>query len=359
MAAPQVLVAGVGVVGLSAAYYLSGRGFGVQILDPGPFPTPTTCASLGVLTHFNGGDDPYSQLYCQGHALHADLAAHLRDQTNIDVGWRPLGGIDLACTEAELAELRQLLAFNLERGCPAQWVEGEALRQLEPHLSARVLAGLYFPTDQRVDPEALCRALLQAAQQQGARLNLGETIEAFAQQGEEVQIRTRSAEYRADFLVLATGAWTGELAQRQGLSLPVRPVQGQHCRFSGGGVRHILRHQGAHLVPAGDELIVGATVEEVGFDLQTTPQAAEHFTQLCQQVLVQPVQLLGQRAGLRPKPKGGRPHIGSLQAQPRVLVAAGHYKNGVLLGPLTGRLLADWITTGQPPPGLERFAPER
>lgn len=358
MAAPQVLVAGAGVVGLSAAYYLSGRGFGVQILDPGPFPTLTTCASLGVLPHCNGGDDPFSQLYRQGHALHADLAARLREQTGMDVGWRPLGGLDLACDEAELAELRQLLAFNLERGCPAEWVEGEALRQLEPHLSNQVLAGVYFPTDQRVDPEALCRALLQAAQQQGTRL-VAERVEAFAQEGESVRVRTRTGEHRADFLVLATGAWTGELAQRHGLSLPVRPVRGQHCRFTGGQLRHVLRHQGTHLVPAGEEIIVGATVEETGFDTQTTPQAAEHFTRRCQRVLDLPVQLLAARAGLRPKPKGGRPHLGSLRDQPRVLVAAGHYKNGILLGPLTGQLLADSIEKGHPPGDLQRFAPER
>ncbi|MBI2503126.1 MAG: FAD-binding oxidoreductase [Candidatus Latescibacteria bacterium] len=360
MAAPQVLVAGAGVVGLSTAYYLSGRGFSVQILDPGPFPSPTTCASLGVLTHFNGGDDPYSQLYRQGHALHAELAARLRDQTGIDVGWRPLGGVDLACSETEIAEARQLLAFNLERGCPAEWVEGEDLRQLERSLSARVLAGVYFPTDQRVDPELLSRALLQAAQEQGARLSLGEGVEEFAQQGQGVRVRTRAGEHRADFLVLAIGAWTGELAQHQGLSLPVRPVRGQHCRFTGGTeLRHVLRHQGIHLVPAGEEILAGATVEETGFDTQTTPQAAEHFIHLFSQVLDLPARLLGQRAGLRPKPKGGRPHLGPLQAQPRVFVAAGHYKNGVLLGPLTGQLLADWIATGRPPFDLQRFAPER
>lgn len=360
MATPQVLVAGAGVVGLSAAYYLSGRGFGVHLLALGPFPSSASSASLGVLTHFNGGDDPYSRLFRQGHALHAELATRLCDQTGIDVGWRPLGGLDLVCAEAEIAEARQLLAFNLERGCPAEWVEGEALRQLEPGLSAQVLAGVYFPTDQRVDPEQLCRALLEGARLQGASFSLGEGVEEFAQQGEEVWVRTQAGQRRADFLVLATGAWTGELAQRHGLSLPVRPVRGQHCRFSGGGsLRHLLRYQGVHLVPAGEVLIAGATVEETGFDTQVTLEAAERFARLCQQVLDLPVELLGQRAGLRPKPKGGRPHLGPLQAQPRVLVAAGHYKSGILLGPLTGQLLADWIGTGQPSLDLHRFAPER
>jgi glycine oxidase len=355
----QVLVAGAGVVGLSAAYYLSQRGFQVLLLDPGPFPSAATCASLGVLTHFNGGDDPFSQLYRQGHALHADLAERLRGETGLDVGWRPLGGMDLACGETEVAAARQLLAYNLERHCPAEWVEGEALRRLEPALSDQVLAGVYFPTDQRVDPEALCLALWQAARQRGARLSLGERVETFAQQGGEVLVRTGAAERRAEYLVLAAGAWTGELGERSQVRVPVRPVRGQHCRFAGPLLRCVLRWGGAHLLPAGEELIAGATVEEAGFEAGTTQEAAGHFAQLCRQVLARPVRLLGQRAGLRPKPRGGRPHLGPLRDQPRVLVAAGHYKNGVLLGPLTGQLLAEWIETGRPPLDLERFAPER
>lgn len=359
MAGPQVLIAGAGVIGLSAAYYLSGRGWRVQLLDPGPFPSSATLASLGVLTHFNGGDDPLSRLYRQGHALHADLAARLREQTAIDVGWRPLGGLDLAADESGIAELRDLLAYNRERACPAEWVEGAQLRQLEPNLAGRILAGVHFPTDHRVDPGQLCRALLQAAQQQGAGLSLGEGIEAFGQDGQGVWVRTRGAEYRAEYLVLATGAWTGSLGEAQGLSLPVRPVRGQHCRFTGPPVHHLLRYQGGHLLPAGGELVAGATVEETGFALETTAAAAERFSDLCAQLLARPVHLLSQHAGLRPKPKGGRPHLGPLRDQPRVLVAAGHYKSGILLGPLTGQLLADWIETGGPPAEMRRFAPQR
>jgi len=347
------------VIGLSAAYYLSARGFRVHLLDPGPFPSAATRASLGVLTHCNGGDDPFSRLYRQGHALHAHLAAQLHTETGLDVGWRPLGGLDLACTEAEIPTLRAELAYNQERNCPAEWVEGEALRHLEPTLSPQVLAGVYFPTDQRVDPEALCRALWQAAQARGARFSTGEGVEEFAQEGEGVRVRTRSAEHRADFLVLATGAWTGALGEGKGVGVPVRPVRGQHCRFVGPPLRHILRWGGAHLLPAGGELVAGATVEEVGFETATTPEAAAHFSQLCGQLLDHPLRLLEQRAGLRPKPKGGRPHIGPLREQSRVLVASGHYKNGILLGPLTGLLLAEWIAQGRPPFDLERFAPQR
>lgn len=358
MAAPSVLVAGAGIAGLSAAYYLSSRGFCVEILDAGAPPSPTTSASLGVLTHFNGGEDPYSTLYRDGHALYAPLAAQLREETGIDIGWCPLGGIDLVFTEAEAEEARQLLRFNQERGCPAEWLEAGDLRQLEPHLSAQVQGGVYFPGDQRVDPEQLSQALLRAAQQRGARLCCDEPVTGFAPQGEWVQVQTRAGARQAEFLVLAAGAWTGDLGQRCGARIPVRPVRGQRACFAGGGaLRHVLRYAGLHLVPSTDQILVGATVEEVGFALETTAEASSRFEQFFCQVLDLPPEGRGMRAGLRPKPKGGRPIIGPLA--PRVFATTGHYKNGILLGPITGQVLAEWLEAGQPPRDMSRFAVER
>lgn len=360
MAAPQVLVAGAGVVGLSCAYYLSSRGLGVEIIEAGPFPSPTTAASLGVLTHFNGGADPYSTLYRDGHALYAGLAAQLREETGIDIGWRPLGGIDLAFSEEEAQEARQLLRFNQERHCPAEWLTAADLRRLEPRLSARAQAGVYFPMDHRVAPEQLARALLKGAQQRGAHLRCGEPVEGFAQLGDGVQVQTRTGVRQAEFLVLAAGSWTGELGQRGGAEIPVRPVRGQHGCFAGGAeLRHVLRWAGFHLVPSWDQIIAGATVEEVGFALETTAEAASRFEEFFCQVLDLPPVRRGVRAGLRPKPRGGRPLIGPLQSQPRIFVAAGHYKNGILLGPLTGQILGEWIGTGQPPRDMSAFAVER
>ncbi len=360
MAAPRVLVAGAGVVGLSCAYYLSTRGFRVEILDAGAPPSPTTSASLGVLTHFNGGPDPYSALYRDGHALYSGLAAQLREETGADIGWRPLGGIDLAFSEGEEEELRQILRFNQERGCPAEWLEAPDLRRLEPRISPQARAGVYFSGDHRVDPVCLAQALLKAARQRGAQMRCGEPVEGFAQQGQGVRVQTRQGVRQAEFLVLAAGSWTGELGRRCGAQIPVRPVRGQHCSFAGGGeLHHVLRCAGLHLVPSGEQIIVGATVEEAGFEIETTAEAAGQFGEFFSRVLDLPPVRRGARAGLRPKPKGGRPIIGPLPGQDRVFAATGHYKNGILLGPLTGQVLAEWLGTGRPPRNMSAFSVER
>ena len=356
---PRVLVAGAGIVGSCAAFFLACRQARVQLIDRDPDPSATTRASLGVLTHFREGDDPYSTFYRDAHALHRELAPQLREETGIDVGWRALGGIDLAFGEAEAEEV---MAGLRDRGgrCRWEWLEHDKVLRLEPMVSSRVSGGVFFPDDHRVDPQALGLALRTAARQRGAGILLGSQllrIEA-DDNGVNARIRegNRSREERFDCAVLAAGSWTGELIAEAAGGPRIRPVRGQHCRYRGGTeIGHVLRWDSHHLVPSGDAIVVGATVEDAGFDTRTTEAAVSGFTAVFRRVLdLEPV-LLSQRAGLRPKPRKGRPVIGPVDPSARLFVASGHYRNGVLLGPLTGEVLADWIVGGRPPRDMSLF----
>jgi glycine oxidase len=356
-----VLVVGGGVVGRSVAYYLALRDIEVHIIDAGPDVSSTTRASLGVLTHFNGGDNPYSALYRDGHASYEELAVQLQAETGVDIGWRPLGGIDLILSDEDEAAARELLRFNRERGCVAEQVDAAELRRLEPLISTEVRGGVYFPGDHRVDPEKLAQGLLRAVEQRRGRLFSGESLEGFEESSARgVVVRTNRGTRAAEFLVLAAGSWSGLLGERLGVSIPVRPVRGQHSRFGpGAAVRHVLRHGGHQLVAAAGQVIVGATTEDVGFDTETTATAARLFEGAWRQLLEVQPEPVEQRAGLRPKPRGGRPLIGPLSAHPRILVATGHYKNGILLGPITGQVISEWIVEGRPSRDMAYFAAER
>lgn len=350
-----VLVVGAGIIGRSTAYFLARQNAQVTLLDEGiATGSPTSRASLGVLTHCNGGDNPYAQLLRDGHALHARLARDFDEDLGADVGWRPLGGIELF---ADPSQLESVWHFNRARGCRVERLDARALRAAEPALDGD--EGLYFADDHRVDPLKLGAVLWAAAAQRGASTAWGERVWRVAQAGETVEVATTRGTHRADFAVLAAGAWTSGLAAQLGARVALRPVRGQQARFTGAPLRHLVRVNGRHLIPDGGETVVGSTVEEVGFRLETTRAAAGQFAAEVRSALGRPLPLSRQQAGLRPKPRGGRPLIGPLTDAPRVFVATGHYKNGVLLGPITGQIVACWIAAGTPGRDMRRFAPER
>ena len=356
LAGARVLVVGAGIIGRSTAYFLARQGAKVVLLDEGiAAGSPTSRASLGVLTHCNGGDNPYAQLFRDGHALHARLARDLEEDIDADVGWRPLGGIELF---ADASQLEEVWRFNRARGCRVERLDERALRGAEPALDGGC-EGLYFADDHRVDPLKLGAALWAAAAQRGASAAWGERVWRIAQEGEAVEVATSRGTHRADFAVLAAGAWTTGLAAQLGARVALRPVRGQQARFAGAPLRHLVRVNGRYLIPDGGETIVGSTLEEVGFRLETTRAAAAEFTAQIRSALGRCLPLSRQQAGLRPKPRGGRPLIGPLTDAPRVFVASGHYKNGVLLGPITGQIVARWIAEGTPGRDMRRFAPER
>jgi glycine oxidase len=157
-----------------------------------------------------------------------------------------------------------------------------------------------------------------------------------------------------DVAVVTTGAWIGELVP----SVRVRPIRGQSGRFPGVRVRHVVRWGGQHALPDGDDTLVGGTVEEAGFDLSTTDEARQELSVWCAR-LFEPTPSLGQlRAGLRPKPRRGRPVITPLGTE-TLFVASGHYKNGILMAPHTGQVLARWIMKGSPGRDMSPFTIER
>lgn len=360
---PRVLVVGAGILGAAVAHALARAGAAVVAIDRDDDPSAATRASLGVLTHANGGDDPLSSFYRDSHALHAPLARQLRAETGIDVGWRPLGGIDLAFGAEEAQELHAWIAFNQARGARAEWLDERQLRDAEPALSPRAVGGALFADDARVDPERLRAALQAAAVGRGAGFELGTALTGMVADAGGVTCQTANAAGRQtrrwDAVVIAAGSWSDDVARQAGSAVAVRPVRGQSCRFAGSRVRRIVRWGGFHILPADGELLVGGTVEDVGDDAATTDGARRQLSEWAARVLARAPSFVSQRAGLRPKPRKGRPVIGPLPGAARVIAATGHYKNGVLMGPLTGQVVARWIAAGDPGRDMSCFAVRR
>ena len=359
----RVLVAGAGIVGRSVAYYLARAGVSVVVADRDPRPSAATRASLGVLTRPTGGQDPLSSFYRDSHTLHQRLSEQLREEAGLDAGWRPLGGLDLAFDDVEAEGLRSLLEENRARGVRAEWLDGRQLREAEPALSEAAAGGAYYPGDQRVDPPTLASVLQEAAEGRGARFAFGVAVGGLRQGpgGVECDLHDANGSRRTTFdaAVIAAGSWSADLAASAAGKLRVRPVRGQSGLFAGDPVHHVVRCSGGHVLPAPGGLLVGGTLEETGFDASTTPAAGRQLSALCGRVLARPPVLRRQHAGLRPKARQGRPLIGPVPGAEGLWAATGHYRTGVLMGPLTGRVLARWITTGDPGREMSPFRVDR
>ncbi len=358
----RVLVVGAGIIGRSIAYYLCRAGAHPTLIEvsEGPSDSEASRASLGVLTHFSGGASTYALFIRDSHAAHEPLAGELADETGIDVGWRPLGGIDLVIDDEGEEQVESLWREGCARGVPLERLAAADVQKMEPSVSRVVRWGLFFPEDQRVAPLLLGKALLEGAVSRGAQVHYDERLLQIEERADgSLVAQTSRAKRSADFVVLATGAWTAHLAESLGATVPVRPVRGQHGCFAGPALRHVLRQGGHQLLSSARGTLVGATAEDVGFINETTAAAACALGAVHAQLLRGPCILHSQGAGLRAKPKAGRPMIGPLANHPRIFIATGHYKNGVLMGPLTGQIVARWMLTGDPGRDMQPFVPER
>jgi len=358
----RVLVVGAGIIGRSLAYYLSKAGANVVLIDAGGGISCASRASLGVLTHYSGGFSGYGLFIRDSLAMHESLSYELLDATGIDVGWSRLGGIDLAFDEGDERKIQSLYEEGCGYGIALERLDPEQIFKIDASVSRSVRSGLFFFDDQRVDPLKLGRALLKAAIEAGTVVHWGERLlEVEHCAFHDIAVKTSCARRRADILILASGAWTRGLADQLGASINVRPVGGQYACFSGVSPRLVLRHKGFQLIPDDIGVRVGATTEGVGFIPQSTCQGESSLASIYMRTLKSSSsgRSIARGVGLRSKPKKGRPMIGPLREHKSVFVATGHYKNGVLMAPLTAKVISDWISFGDPRRDMGPFFPER
>jgi glycine oxidase len=362
----DVVVVGGGVIGSAVAYYLTKAGASVTLVERDGLAGEASGAAAGMLAppQEATASGAFRDLCRAAVDVYPSLMAALRDETGVDVQYRDSGLLLLAETEARAQALRTVVRWQRELGLSLEWVEGEPLHRLEPVLSNGVLGAAYSPDVRHVNPGFLTRALAQAAANRGASLELGTAVTGFVCRGSRVEgIRTDGGDsIAADQVVLAAGSWTRQMARRLGVDVPTPPMRGQMLAYQYTAARHILWGDDGYLVPkAGGFLFVGATVEDVGFRPRTTRRGLAGLRRMAATVV--PALRFHEEAsawaGLRPGSPDGLPIIGPLPGWPNACVASGHFRNGILLGPLTGRLIAQLVTQGQTEMPLEAFSPRR
>ncbi|MBI2911984.1 MAG: glycine oxidase ThiO [Chloroflexi bacterium] len=363
---PPVVIVGAGVIGCATACELGRRGVPSLVLDAAAEPGEASRAAAGMLSPPSETALP-APLYELGLAslrLFADLAPDLKERTGIDVGYRILGKLRLALSEAEVPELRAAANWQAKVGWPRTWLEGQALADAEPQ-AARAVAGILSQVEGQVNPARLLAALRSAATGMGARFQTGVQVTGLVGDGGRVRgvVSATGERYAGDQVVLAAGAWTGAMGRWCGQEWPLEPVRGQIAALEMLPLpvqRPVFGPHGFAL-PRDGLVLVGSTVERAGFDPRVTVEGLESVLSTGQG-LVPALAGASYRtswAGLRPGTADGRPLLGAVGGWEGLFVATGHFRSGIVLAPITAQIMADLICDGRTNVDLEPFSPVR
>jgi glycine oxidase len=368
----DAVVIGAGIVGLSCAWRAAQRGMAVLVLDreqPGAGASGVAAGMLAPVTEAEFGEQRLLALNLESAALWPGFSAELAERSGAATGYRESGALVVAVDRDDAEEIRRLHELQRSLGLEAEWLSGRACRRLEPGLSPRVAGGVHAPQDRHVDPAAVIAALVRALEAAGGEVVVDAADVSVEISGDRVTgVRTKGGQrVSAGQVVPAPGCSSAELA---GLPPdarpPVRPVKGQILRLrlrrgAGPVAERIVRTPRCYVVSRGDgRVVVGATVEERGYDTAVTADGVFRLLEAAREALpdVGELELVEAGAGLRPGSPDNAPLIGT-GALEGLVWATGHYRNGVLLAPLTAEAVAELLTTGEVPPTLRDFAPER
>jgi glycine oxidase len=361
----RVLVAGAGVIGCAIAHELARRGALVTIADPRPVGGGATQASAGMLVPYHEVEHagPFLTLAERSLALYDGFIERLReDAPDADIDYARTGTLEVALDDDGAAALDRQASVLRAARVECQRLDGAAARAMEPQLASGVTGALLVATHGFVAQEAMTDALARAAIARGASV-VGQAVCAIRRSGPTLIADTDKGSIEADRVVVAAGSWSGQL--RVGSDPPpVRPIRGQLLRLDWprAPLARIVWGPRCYLVPRRDgTLLVGATVEDVGFDERATVAAVRDLMDAACEVLPDGWRagFKEARVGLRPAAPDGLPIIGRSAGPDDVVYATGHYRNGVLLAPITAQLVADLVLENREDPLLESFSPNR
>ncbi|CAH1672786.1 MULTISPECIES: glycine oxidase ThiO [unclassified Chelatococcus] len=354
----EVAIIGAGVIGLSIAWRLAQRGLPVTVFDKGEAGQGASHAAAGMLAacaEIEPSEERLLTLNRASQALWPAFAAELEAASGLPVELRTEGTLMVALTADDAAKLRNHAELQGRLGLPVSWLSGRDLRRLEPALAPGVAGGVSSPEDHQVDNRKLAQALRVAALRAGVTLVENTPIEGLSlKDGRVAGVITAAGLREAGRVVLAAGPWSRGIPGLPAEARPaVRPVKGQMLALAMDPAAPLLRHvvwaPGVYLVPRLDgRLIVGATVEEKGFDTAITAGGLLSLLHAAWRALpgIEELPVLETWVGHRPGSRDDAPIFGAGPVE-GLVYATGHHRNGILLTPITAKLISDFILSGK------------
>jgi len=364
---PDLLVIGGGIVGLSCAWEAARQGLHVRVLERGRPGREASWAAAGMLSPFAEAESegPFLEFGLTSLALWRDWARTLEAESGIEIDYQEGGKLLVAFDPSEAARLQQRVTWAHKHGLRAHWLDAESLLQEEPDLAPTVKGGLSIEADFRVDPRKATAALERAALGAGVDLRSGTEVRGLWRDADRIRgvLLQEGSRMEGGRVLVAGGAWSGRL---EGLPrpVPVRPIRGQMLALVPDRLpsERVLASTGVYLVPRSDgRLLVGATMEEVGYQAGPTVggirqllDAAVHLVPGLTQASIAEFW-----SGLRPGTPDGFPILGADPGVEGLLLATGHFRNGILLAPLTAAIIGTLVRGEIDPRIPSSFLPDR
>jgi len=366
----EVVIIGGGVIGLAVARALALRGVrDVLLIERGSLGAEASSAAAGMLAPQAEANRAHEFFYltCRSRDMYPAFAAELLDETGIDIELETAGTLYLAFTDHDAVELQKRYEWQTKAGLPIEKLSAQAVTELEPAINEEARAALKFPLDTQVENRRLINALILANERIGVHLETGTAVTSLKIERDRITgIETSRGFISTDAVVIAGGAWSsllgaGDKALPQ---LRIKPVRGQMLCFQPSLplARHVVYSPRGYIVPRRDgRLLAGSTSEHAGFEKQVTAAGVQQILAAALEISprIASLPLTDAWAGLRPRAADTLPVLGPCAEIAGVYYATGHYRNGILLAPITGQLIAGAIIDKEFPAALEIFSPDR
>ncbi|MBI2855306.1 MAG: glycine oxidase ThiO [Chloroflexi bacterium] len=366
--ADHVIVVGGGVIGCSIAYHLAATGTKVTVVERGKIGGAASGVAAGMVASLSEGlpHGPALDAAQESRSLTLEILPQLQQESGIDVEYVSSGILHVAFTEAEESELKARLEWQMPLNMEVRWISAQEAGSMEPALADGARGALFSPQEGHLNSRRLVRALAQGAARRGVTLLQDTEVTGLLSRGGRILgVQTPSGELHGDWVVLASGAWAGRYGNWLDVEIPVLPVKGQilAARMLPVPISRIVWRGITYLIPKADgSIVMGTTREETEFRDRST--LAGIATILRHAIDLVPAVAEGELyrtwAGLRPGSPDGVPILGPVAGWEGVALAVGHYRSGILLSAITGKLICDYIARGEVGPlapfGLVRFA---
>jgi glycine oxidase len=361
----DAVIAGGGIIGASIALEIASAGLRAAIYDAKQPGEEASWASAGMISPApeNLGAIPFVPISLSSVAIYPEFIQRVEELSGIDVGYRRNGALDAIFDDEFERELSTVIALQHGVGLRAEALSGEQAREIEPALSERIQAAIFRPDEASLDNRAFTTAVLAAAQRKGVKVFAGNGAKAIWREGGHCKgLILRDGHVEAKVTVIAAGCFS---AQIEGVApyAPVFPAKGQMIalRSESVEIRRVLWKEHTYLVPRNDgRIIAGSTVERTGFDRNVTAGAVKKILSEVLQLApeLEKSQIVEMWAGLRPDSPDHLPILGPTDVD-GLLIATGHFRSGILLAPITARLMQEWICSQRVSLDWERFSPLR